>query len=79
MVDYSSLDIKHLGSIYEGLLEYKLTPDLNLLTDKGERRATGSYYTPDYVVKYIVQNTIGMILSQKKEEWADSLDRKKVC
>jgi len=77
MVDYSSLDIKHLGSIYEGLLEYKLTPDLNLLTDKGERRATGSYYTPDYVVKYIVQNTIGMILSQKKEEWADSLDRKK--
>ena len=69
MVDYSSLDIKHLGSIYEGLLEYKLTPDLNLLTDKGERKATGSYYTPDYIVKYIVQNTIGPVLAQKKEEW----------
>ena len=23
-VDYSSLDIRHLGSIYEGILEYKL-------------------------------------------------------
>jgi len=43
MVDYSSLDIKHLGSIYEGLLEYKLTPDLNLLTDRGERKLTGSF------------------------------------
>jgi hypothetical protein len=77
MVDYSSLDIKHLGSIYEGLLEYKLTSDLNLLTDKGERKATGSYYTPDYVVKYIVQNTIGPVLDQKKKEWFHSVDRKK--
>ncbi|OPX80448.1 MAG: hypothetical protein A4E45_00068 [Methanosaeta sp. PtaB.Bin039] len=77
MVDYSSLDIKHLGSIYEGLLEYKLTPDLSLLTDKGERRLTGSFYTPDYIVKYIVQNTIGPVLTQKKEEWAQLLDSRK--
>ena len=69
MVDYSSLDIKHLGSIYEGLLEYKLTPDLNLLTDRGERRLTGSFYTPDPEVKYIVESTIGPVLAQKKDEW----------
>ncbi|MGH9971496.1 MAG: Eco57I restriction-modification methylase domain-containing protein, partial [Pyrinomonadaceae bacterium] len=30
-----------------------------LLTDKGERRATGSYYTPDHIVDYIVENTLG--------------------
>ncbi len=35
-----------------------------LLTDKGERRATGSYYTPDHIVDYIVENTLGPLCSQ---------------
>ena len=30
-----------------------------LATDKGERRASGSYYTPDHIVNYIVENTLG--------------------
>ena len=104
-VDYSTLEIRHLGSIYEGLLEYKLkvseedmvvkggewcsleaynkgkkqqksfsdfdeynkvTRDhLYLATDKGERKSTGSYYTPDYIVNYIVKNTIGPVVEEK--------------
>jgi len=110
-VDYSTLDIKHLGSIYEGLLEYKLkiadidlvvkgtkkkkwvtleeynkgrknafqfedfdefsrvrAGDLYLATDKGDRKATGSYYTPDYIVKYIVENAVGPVVDGKIEE-----------
>ncbi|WP_254832858.1 Eco57I restriction-modification methylase domain-containing protein [Haloglomus salinum] len=87
-VDYSSLDIRHLGSIYEGLLEYQLNVahepkaveageyvsadsdsevvvnegDVYLTTDSGERKATGSYYTPEYVVEYIVEETLGPIV-----------------
>nr|WP_250137897.1 TaqI-like C-terminal specificity domain-containing protein [Halorientalis salina] len=83
-VDYSSLDVRHLGSIYEGLLEYKLNiaeepltlddgeyvtsdngneivvqeGEVYLTTDSGERKVTGSYYTPEYVVEYIVENTL---------------------
>ncbi|MCX6680089.1 MAG: Eco57I restriction-modification methylase domain-containing protein [Methanothrix sp.] len=102
-VDYSSLEIRHLGSIYEGLLEYRLcvaeqpmaavkekgkelwlpvgdagkrkildraeAGEIYLATDKGERKATGSYYTPDYIVKYIVKNTIEPVIEKKKEEW----------
>jgi type I restriction-modification system DNA methylase subunit len=30
-----------------------------LATDKGERRRSGSYYTPDHIVDYIVQKTVG--------------------
>ncbi|HWE95247.1 MAG TPA: Eco57I restriction-modification methylase domain-containing protein [Tepidisphaeraceae bacterium] len=30
-----------------------------LLTDKGERRASGSYYTPNHIVDYIVEKTLG--------------------
>lgn len=107
-VDYSMLEIRHLGSIYEGLLEYKLRiadedmvvnggewvnisdynkdrkqkkvfsdfdefdrvkkGQLYLATDKGERKATGSYYTPDYIVNYIVKNTVGPVVDEKWKE-----------
>ena len=93
-VDYRDLEIRHLGSIYEGLLEYQLrcaaeplvivrqkgkeryepaagaVPDVPagqvyLVTDKGERKATGSYYTPDYIVQYIVEQTVGPVLAER--------------
>ena len=35
-----------------------------LVTDKGERKATGSYYTPDYIVKYIVSRTVQPVLDE---------------
>ncbi len=106
-VDYSSLDVRHLGSIYEGLLEYKLrvaeeervavkrrrreewvpateaegkrivervkAGGLYLATDRGERKATGSYYTPDYIVKYIVEHTVGPLIEEKMKE-QDAID-----
>ena len=90
-IDYSFLGVRQLGSIYEGLLEYRIkiggvgagspTNDdssqiagknppppisVHLENDKGERKATGSYYTPDYIVKYIVSHTIKPILAQRK-------------
>lgn len=33
--------------------------EVYLQTDKGERRASGSYYTPDHIVNYIVEKTLG--------------------
>ncbi|WP_160135555.1 Eco57I restriction-modification methylase domain-containing protein [Halococcus salsus] len=93
-VDYSSLDVRHLGSIYEGLLEYQLnvadgpltldngeyapaeegdevvveSGEVYLTTDAGERKATGSYYTPEYVVEYIVENTLGPLVEDIRED-----------
>lgn len=101
-VDYKSLGVRQLGSIYEGLLEFKLriaqeqmvvlkgkvvnmqsaidagqyTPGKTkaeiytknepyIENDRHERKATGSYYTPDYIVKYIIEKTVGPILQQK--------------
>lgn len=106
-VDYAGLEIRHLGSIYEGLLEYRLgfaetdlvsvrdgkgerwvsvdeyegnlpigrmpsemkvkKGEMYLETEKHERKVTGSYYTPDYIVKYIVERTLGPIVSEKTE------------
>ncbi len=41
-----------------------------LVTDKGERKATGSYYTPDYIVQYIVENTVGPLLEAARAHHA---------
>src|SRR5205085_11245776 len=64
-IDYRDLSVRNLGTIYEGLLEYHLEKieardgwSVDLLNDKGERKETGSYYTPDYIVKYIVDATV---------------------
>src|ERR1035437_8086250 len=66
-VDYADLSVQQLGSIYEGLLEHHFVREngkLVLKTDKAERKATGTYYTPDYIVKYIVENTLGPLLRE---------------
>jgi hypothetical protein len=34
------------------------------LNDKGERKVSGSYYTPDFIVKYIVDRTGGPVLDE---------------
>lgn len=111
MIDFKSLGVRQLGSIYEGLLEFKLriapekmaivkgkrTEEIVLYRDaprgkilkagrgqnavertlpKGkvylentrqERKATGSYYTPNYIVEYIVEHTVGPVLEEKFE------------
>ena len=95
-ITYRDLDVRHLGDIYEGLLEYQpriadqdltivssrgretveppSSPDqevayqegeVYLLTDNDERKATGSYYTPDYIVRYIVENTLAALCKDK--------------
>jgi hypothetical protein len=123
-VTYRDLDIRHLGSIYEGILEYhariadadlavvegakkgqeyKPVPELtaaerqhlaqyqeareenpdNTRLPRGckvkgfkadgqyylvyggresKRKSSGSYYTPDYIVQYIVENTLGPLV-----------------
>lgn len=68
-VDYRDLAERHLGTIYEGLLEHHLQPiaaedgwTIDLFNDRGERHRTGSYYTPDFVVQYIVEQTLRPML-----------------
>jgi hypothetical protein len=76
-VDYTSLDVRQLGSIYEGLLEHRLViaddDSLDLRTDEGERKETGSYYTPHYVVEYIVEETLGPIVDERIEQFEDAM------
>src|SRR5439155_766688 len=65
-VDLGDLRVQQLGSICEGLIEHHFVREngrLALKTDKAERKATGTYYTPDYIVKYIVEHTVAPLLA----------------
>lgn len=67
-IDYKILSPDHIGSLFEGLLEFNLIKDgkrIDLVNNKGDRKATGSYYTPDYLVDYIVEETLKDEVSNK--------------
>jgi hypothetical protein len=104
-IDYRDLSVRHLGSLYEGLLEYNLfvvqgeervvrvaekkteyvprsqagtvrasetllqIGDVYFSETAGERKATGSYYTPEDVVDYIVRHTVGTKLTTLKADF----------
>jgi len=100
-IDYRDLSVRQLGTLYEGLLEYRLNlvddesvvvregggkrtyvpvssagmvkkgetilevGQVYFADDKGERKASGSYYTPEDVVRYIVDNTVTPALRER--------------
>ncbi|HEY5311276.1 MAG TPA: Eco57I restriction-modification methylase domain-containing protein, partial [Pirellulales bacterium] len=69
-LDYRSLDVRHLGSIYESLLEHTLVASgaarrVRLARDTTRRRATGSFYTPPAIVAHIIEQTVGAVLDAK--------------
>ena len=71
-------DARIIGFVYERFLgqeivveERKGEPGAVLKSigeARGRRRAGGVYYTPKYIVDYIVENTLGEILKEKREE-----------
>lgn len=103
-IEYKDLSVRNLGSIYEGLLEYRLfiaeeqmvqrksqgkvkylraadvklqNSDVKNIIEKGgiylsqdalERKETGAYYTPEDVVEYIVENTVGKKIEELRME-----------
>ncbi len=89
--DYANLGERHLGSIYEGLLEHRLTladgavdGALRLTNDKGERKTSGAYYTPEDWVTYIVGHTLrpvldGLPLEDAPDSFAEAVLRLNIC
>ncbi|GIU71461.1 MAG: restriction endonuclease [Candidatus Nitrosocaldaceae archaeon] len=102
-IDYSNLGVRHLGSLYEALLEYTVMQadkDLVIYDDQildasyasdlkskpkgfiaeGElylsvkglaRKGTGSYFTPDPIVKFLVKKGLEPILADREARFKD--------
>ncbi len=69
--DFNAIPIHILGSIYERFLGKVIiaTDKRARVEEKPEvRKAGGVYYTPEYIVRYIVKSTIGKLIKGKKPE-----------
>ena len=71
LYDFSLIDADVLGNIYEQYLGHilKKTDKRTKLTEsKAKRKEEGIYYTPSYIVDYIVRNTVGELVKNKKTD-----------
>lgn len=67
--DFGAIDADVLGNIYEQYLGHilkKTAKRAKLTSEKAHRKEQGIYYTPTYVVNYIVKNTVGELAKNKK-------------
>ena len=65
---FDVIGVELLGSIYECYLgsTIRVTPQRIKVEEKPEvRKAGGVYYTPKYIVEYIVKNTVGKLIEGK--------------
>ncbi|MFA4945929.1 MAG: N-6 DNA methylase [Candidatus Micrarchaeia archaeon] len=66
--NFDAIDADILGSVYEQYLSVllkKTDKRASLKESKGKRKEQGIYYTPTYIVDYIVKNTLGEALKGK--------------
>jgi adenine-specific DNA-methyltransferase len=61
--DFSAIDVDVLGNIYEEYLGYILKKGKEI-QNVAHRKEMGIYYTPTYVVDFIVENTLEKFLKQ---------------
>lgn len=71
--NFAAMDVDVLGSIYENYLAY-IQKGIKLIGGKAKRKEHGIYYTPKYVVDYVVENTINKVLVSKPKKPVKILD-----
>ena len=71
--DFKAMPADVLGNVYEQYLGYKLEQskkrrlfgtDIEVHKDSEKRKEHGIYYTPSYIVDYIVKSTLGPVLDR---------------
>jgi hypothetical protein len=82
-INYRDLSVQQLGSVYERLLEFQLKQEageVSVVLNAFGRKSSGSYYTPDELVKLIITRTVGPLVDEadlafrKEAEEAKKLD-----
>ena len=67
--DFSAIEADVLGTIYEQYLGHilrKTAKRAKVTESRARRKEQGIYYTPPYIVDYIVRNTLGEVLKRRR-------------
>ncbi len=73
---FDVIGVELLGSIYERYLgsTIRVTAKRVFVEEKPEvRKAGGVYYTPEYIVNYIVENTVGKLIEGKSPKQIEKI------
>ncbi len=80
-INYRDLSVQQLGSIYERLLEFDLVLDdegaLEIRPNIFARKTRGSYYTPESLVKLILEKAVGPLINEKLEVFKNKSEKLK--
>ncbi len=73
VINYQEINLRHLGALHEVLLGQKLALNgqskLRLNHNASERKSSGAYYTPEYIIAYLLEQTLGQRLNALKSEF----------
>ena len=75
-INYRNLSVQQLGSIYERILEYEVTIDgdkVGIQPNIFARKGSGSYYTPDELVRLILSETLDPLVADRKTGFTDKI------
>lgn len=70
-IAYADLGVEQLGAVYEALLDYRpVVRDgrLRLAPGSGARKASGSFYTPQPIARYLVRQTLAPLVAGRSPE-----------
>lgn len=77
LINYRDLNVQHLGSVYERLLEFDVLLDVDRIVTRPQtfaRKTSGSYYTPEELVLLVIRRTVGPLLEERRRAFADAVE-----
>ncbi|MCA3277064.1 MAG: restriction endonuclease [Roseomonas sp.] len=75
LINFRDLSVQQLGSIYERLLEFDVVAEGAGVTTRLNafaRKNSGSYYTPEELVRLIIRRTIGPLLDERRSAFREA-------
>ncbi|MFL6726595.1 MAG: Eco57I restriction-modification methylase domain-containing protein [Sphingomicrobium sp.] len=75
-INYRDLNVQHLGSVYERLLEFDLAEVDGRIAARPQtfaRKTSGSYYTPEELVMLVIRRTVGPLLDERRQAFVQAL------
>ncbi len=63
-IDFSELSVHVIGEVYEDYLGELLKSESSTASENAQKKSQGIYYTPEYIVDFIIKSTVGELLSK---------------
>ncbi|MCA3278377.1 MAG: restriction endonuclease [Roseomonas sp.] len=75
LINFRDLSVQQLGSIYERLLEFDVVAEgagVSVRLNAFARKNSGSYYTPEELVRLIIRRAVGPLLEERRSAFREA-------